>query len=83
MDRSGWMFVLLRRFRPILSVGPITVVTRSDDVRAVLGDHEHFTVALYTPKMAEITGPFIGSPPRAWGGREWHQHGGRWRWSVE
>ncbi|CUU59397.1 Cytochrome P450 [Parafrankia irregularis] len=58
-DRSGWVFALLRRFRPILSAGPFTVVTRSDDVREVLGDHEHFTVAHYTPKMAEITGPFI------------------------
>jgi cytochrome P450 len=34
-------------------------VTRADDVREVLGDHAYFTVPMYEPKMAEITGPFI------------------------
>ena len=50
---------VLRRVRPIVSVGRYAVVTRNDDVRAVLEDHAGFTVALYAPKMEAITGPFI------------------------
>lgn len=49
----------LRRHRPIVAGGSVAVVTRADDVREVLGDHEAFTVALYAPKMEALTGPFI------------------------
>lgn len=58
-DNSGRILAPLRRWRPIVAVGPFGLVTRADDVREVLGDHEHFTVSHYAPKMAEITGPFI------------------------
>lgn len=49
----------LRRHRPIIAGRSVAVVTRADDVREVLGDHEAFTVALYAPKMEALTGPFI------------------------
>src|SRR3954464_14711835 len=58
-DNSGRILAPLRRWRPIVAVGPFGLVPRADDVREVLGDHEHFTVSHYAPKMAEITGPFI------------------------
>jgi len=58
-DNSGRIFSLLRRFRPIVATRRIAIVTLADDVREVLGDHEHFTVALYEPKMTAVTGPFI------------------------
>jgi cytochrome P450 len=58
-DNSGRILAPLRRYRPIVAVGPYGLVTRADDVRDVLADHEHFTVSHYEPKMAEITGPFI------------------------
>ncbi len=56
---TGRVFALLRRHRPIVSTRSCTVVTLAADVREVLDDHEHFTVALYEPKMEAITGPFI------------------------
>ena len=49
----------MRRHRPILKAGSYVIVTLAEDVRAVLGDHEHFTVELYEPKMEAITGPFF------------------------
>ena len=58
-DHSRGAFAVLRRVRPIVATRRFGVVTRADDVRAVLGDHAHFTVSHYEPKMAEITGPFI------------------------
>src|SRR5829696_8147617 len=58
-DNSGRILAPLRRYRPIVAVGPYGLVTRADDVREVLADHEHFTVSHYEPKMEEITGPFI------------------------
>jgi cytochrome P450 len=58
-DNSGRILAPLRRYRPIVAVGPYGLVTRADDVREVLADHEHFTVAHYEPKMVEITGPFV------------------------
>jgi cytochrome P450 len=58
-DRSGLILAPLRRYRPIVAVGPYGFVTRADDVREVLADHEHFTVSHYEPKMTELTGPFI------------------------
>lgn len=60
IDRhAGRAFVELRRHRPIFSVGRLTIVTLAEDVREVLDDHEHFTVALYEEKMPGLTGPFI------------------------
>ena len=58
-DHSRIVFAVLRRVRPIVATRRFGVVTRADDVRAVLSDHAHFTVSHYEPKMAEITGPFI------------------------
>ncbi len=58
-DHSEPFLAVLRRVRPIIAVGRFGVVTRADDVREVLSDHEHFTVDHYAPKMAELTGPFI------------------------
>jgi cytochrome P450 len=58
-DHSGWVFRILRWVRPILVTSRIVVVSRAEDVHAVLADDEHFTVALYEPKMVAITGPFI------------------------
>jgi len=58
-DRSRRVFGVVRRVRPIVAFGRFGVVTRADDVREVLSDHGSFTVALYQPKMEELTGPFI------------------------
>jgi cytochrome P450 len=58
-DRSRYAFRVLRRVRPIISTRNVAVVTRADDVREVLADHEHFTVSMYEPRMEAITGPFI------------------------
>ena len=59
-DRAaGPTFGALRRRRPIVTLGPTTIVTRNDDVKEVLGDPARFTVDLYGPKMLAITGPFI------------------------
>jgi cytochrome P450 len=49
----------LQEHKPIVSGKAVAVVTRADDVREVLSDHEAFTVALYAPKMEMLTGPFI------------------------
>jgi cytochrome P450 len=58
-DGSGRIFAVLRRVRPLIATRRFGVVTRTADVREVLGDHRSFTVALYEPKMVELTGPFI------------------------
>jgi cytochrome P450 len=58
-DNLRPVFTVLRRVRPILAVGNNAMVTRADDVRAVLRDHEHFTVSHYAPKMTAASGPFI------------------------
>jgi cytochrome P450 len=58
-DNSMHILRPVRRFRPIVATGRFAVVTRADDVREVLRDHEHFTVAMYEPRMEAITGPFI------------------------
>ncbi|MGZ6694774.1 MAG: cytochrome P450 [Solirubrobacteraceae bacterium] len=58
-DHTRAAFALLRRVRPLIATRRIGVVSRADDVRAVLADHERFTVGLYEPKMTAITGPFI------------------------
>ena len=58
-DNLGPVLAVLRRVHPIVAVGNNAMVTRADDVRAVLRDHDHFTVSHYAPKMAAASGPFI------------------------
>src|SRR5436190_12243402 len=58
-DHTRPVLAVLRRVRPIVVVGNNALVTRAADVRAVLRDHEHFTVSHYAPKMAAASGPFI------------------------
>ena len=58
-DSLGPVLAFLRRFRPMIATRRFGIVTRAEDVREVLADHQAFTVALYEPKMSEITGPFI------------------------
>src|SRR5919199_5151782 len=58
-DNVRPILAVLRRVRPILVVGNNALVTRAADVRAVLRDHEHFTVSHYAPKMPAASGPFI------------------------
>jgi cytochrome P450 len=59
LDNSRFAFAVLRRVRPLIATRNYGLVTRADDVRAVLADHTNFTVAQYEPKMTAITGPFI------------------------
>ncbi|HVL30641.1 MAG TPA: cytochrome P450 [Solirubrobacteraceae bacterium] len=56
---AGAGFAAMRRERPIVTLGPTTIVTLDEDVREVLGDPARFTVGRYAPKMAAITGPFM------------------------
>lgn len=49
----------LRDRKPIVSTPLFAIVLRYDDVVEVLEQHDRFSVALYTPKMLSITGPFI------------------------
>jgi cytochrome P450 len=58
-DNLRPVLAVLRRVRPIVAIGNNAMVTRADDVRAVLRDHEHFTVSHYEPKMTAASGPFI------------------------
>jgi hypothetical protein len=58
-DNIRVVLAVLRRVRQILVVKGNALITRANDVHAVLRDHEHFTVSHYEPKMAAISGPFI------------------------
>jgi cytochrome P450 len=58
-DNLRPVLAVLRRVRPIVVVANNALVTRAADVRAVLRDHEHFTVSHYAPKMSAASGPFI------------------------
>src|SRR5262249_28605668 len=57
-DNSRLVLAVLRRVHPMIATRRFGLVTRSDDVRAVLDDHTNFTVP-YEAKMTAITGPFI------------------------
>jgi cytochrome P450 len=57
-DPPAWALALLRRFRPVQTVGPVTVATRADDVVAVLRDEQKFQVRRYGRTMSELAGPF-------------------------
>lgn len=58
-DHDVGAFRLLRERNPIVTVGPLALVTRYDDVCEVLGAHDAFSVELYARKMEALTGPFI------------------------
>jgi cytochrome P450 len=53
------LFALLRTFKPVLLIHDIALVTRYDDVVAVLNDDEQFGVEPYSVKMTALAGPFI------------------------
>jgi len=50
---------LLRRFAPVLRWRDLAIVTRLDDVRAVLADHGVFSVRRYGVRMRETAGDFL------------------------
>ncbi|MDP8938124.1 MAG: cytochrome P450 [Actinomycetota bacterium] len=54
------VFAVLRRVAPVLVVGKAVIVTRHDDVAAVLDRDEDFTIAeLNASVMDRVNGPFI------------------------
>lgn len=53
------LFALLRTFKPVLVIHDIAIVTRYEDVLAVLGDDEAFGVEPYGVKMRALAGEFI------------------------
>lgn len=53
------LFALLRTFKPVLVIHGIAIVTRYDDVLAVLGDDEAFGVEPYGAKMRALAGEFM------------------------
>lgn len=53
-----WLLALLRIFRPALTSGRLTLVTRRLAVLDVLNDDERYSVAPYGVPMLEISGPF-------------------------
>jgi cytochrome P450 len=59
-DNSQLFLAFLRRFLPLLKVGPICVVTRYDDVKEVFLADDAFPVS-YSAKLKVVTGetPFI------------------------
>lgn len=58
-ESAGPMFAFMRRHRPVVQAGDVTVLALRADVEEVLGDPRRFTVGLYGPKMEAITGPFM------------------------
>jgi cytochrome P450 len=57
-DPPGWLLIALRRFRPVLRFGRMTLVTRAADVHHVLSNQETFTVTPYGRTMQRFSGPF-------------------------
>lgn len=55
-----WFFSVLRRVKPVMRLGSMTLTSRYDDVREVFGDDRRFGV-IYAPKLAVIMGgePFF------------------------
>ncbi len=53
------LFALLRRLQPVLVIHGVAIVTRYDDVVAVLEDDRSFGVEPYGVKMRALTGEFI------------------------
>jgi cytochrome P450 len=58
LRRGERVWRVLRRVRPVLRVGRAVVLTRHDDVRAVLERDDAFSVT-YGERMERVTGPFI------------------------
>lgn len=55
LEDPRWWLALLRRFKPTLSVGGYTILTRDADVREVLERQDIFATP-YGPEMAELAG---------------------------
>ncbi|HEY3759184.1 MAG TPA: GDSL-type esterase/lipase family protein [Solirubrobacteraceae bacterium] len=53
------LFALLRGLKPVLVIHGIAIVTRHEDVLAVLGDDDAFGVDPYGVKMRALAGEFI------------------------
>ena len=53
LENPRWFLTLLRRFKPIAQIGPITVVTRNADVRDILERQAEFQTP-FGPEMAEM-----------------------------
>jgi cytochrome P450 len=53
------LLALLRTVKPVLMIHDIALVTRYEDVIAVLGDDEAFGVEPYSVKMTSLAGQFI------------------------
>ncbi|MCB1419451.1 MAG: cytochrome P450, partial [Notoacmeibacter sp.] len=53
LENPRWFLSLLRRFRPVAQIGPITVVTRNADVRDILERQDEFQTP-FGPEMAEM-----------------------------
>lgn len=58
-DHPQPLFALLRTLKPVLVIHGIAIVTRYEDVLAVLGDDEAFGVDPYGVKMRALAGEFI------------------------
>ncbi len=55
LENPRWLLAILRRVRPIVALGPITVVTRDADVRDVLKRQAEFQTP-FGLEMAEMAG---------------------------
>ena len=53
-----WLLASLRILRPRIDLGRVLLLTRADDVRAVLADHERYRVTAYGAVMTGLVGPF-------------------------
>ena len=58
-DHPQPLFALLRTLKPVLVIHGIALVTRYEDVLAVLGDDEAFGVEPYGVKMRALAGEFM------------------------
>lgn len=54
-----WLFSALRRFAPVLRIRDTVIVTRLDDVQAVLSHNEVFSVRRFGVRMRETAGDFF------------------------
>jgi Dyp-type peroxidase family len=55
LENPRWILALLRRWLPIVKIGPILLVTRNDDVREVLERQDVFQTP-FGPEMKEMAG---------------------------
>lgn len=54
-----WLLAALRRLRPVLRVGPLTMVTGGPDVERILDDDAGYGVAHYGAVGKELIGEFV------------------------